>query len=134
MLKGVATIFLYSGAIQYSISHIWGIYYIPVNFSVNLHIYISTYLHIYISTYLHIYISTYLQEVVNSSHQRAGVNLSIPESPSKNLDFNSQKPSSFYSKRSTFWTNKQKSFSSCPVGLAKKFDIKLFLSKSFENL
>ena len=62
------------------------------------------------STYLHIYISTYLQEVVNSSHQRAGVNLSISESPSKDLDFNSQKPSSFYSKRSTFWTNKQKVF------------------------
>ena len=89
------------------------------------------------STYLHIYISTYLQEVVNSSHQRAGVNLSIPESPSKNLDFNSQKPSSFYSKRSTFWTNKQKVFSFCstyPVGLAKKFDIKLFLSKKFRKI
>ena len=58
VLKGVAVIFLYSGLIQYSIAYTWGIYYIPVNFSVNLHIYISTYLHIYISTYLHIYIST----------------------------------------------------------------------------
>ena len=67
----------------------------------------STYLHIYISTYLHIYISTYLQEIINSSHQRAGVNLSIPESPSKDLNFNSQKPSFSIQKRSTFWTNKQ---------------------------
>ena len=128
MLQGV-TIFLYSGSIQYSIPHIWGIYYISVNFSVNLHIYIST--------YLHIYISTYLQEIINSSHQRAGVNLSIPESPSKDLNFNSQRPSFSIQKRSTFWTNKQKVFSFCssyPVGLAKKFDIKLFLSKKFRKI
>ena len=77
----------------------------------------STYLHIYISTYLHIYISTYLQEIINSSHQRAGVNLSIPKSPSKDLNFNSQRPSFSIQKGPHFRQTNKKVFHFVPPTL-----------------